>query len=76
MLKHQRPAGQTPPNLAEATAHLLDQTTFVRIYDGGVWVIKPKQEHYWTQAAALNDVDIIFHDHMQAGQQAPEQPDS
>ena len=62
------------PTIAEDAAQLLDQTSFARIYDGAVWLIKPRQERYWTQAAALNDADMIFNDHMQADQPASGQP--
>ena len=63
------------PDLAGKAAEHLERTSFVRVYDGAtIWLIKPPQERYWTQATALNDADIIFNDHMQATQPAHKRP--
>ena len=60
------------PDIASKAANHLERTPFARVYDGtSIWMIKPRQERYWTEAAALNDADIIFNDHMQADQPTP-----
>lgn len=59
------------PDTAEAASQLLEHTPFARVYDSAVWIIKPRQERYWTQATALNDADAIFSDHMHAAHPAP-----
>ena len=62
------------PDIASKAANHLGRTPFARVYeDTTIWMIKPRQERYWTQAAALNDADIIFKDHMEAAQPAPGQ---
>ena len=63
------------PDIARRAADHLERTPFARVYDeAAIWLIKPPQERYWTQATALNDADIIFSDHMQAAQPAHNEP--
>ena len=39
----------------------------LRVYDtDGFWVIKPAEARLWSQAAALNDADLIVHEHLEA----------
>ena len=37
------------------------------VYDtDGFWVIKPAEARLWSQAAALNDADLVVHEHLEA----------
>ena len=57
------------PQTAQAAADHLARSPYARIYDGlTTWIIKPPEERHWTQAAALNDADLIFQDHMEGEQ--------
>ena len=39
----------------------------LRVYDtDGFWIIKPAEARLWSQAAALNDADLIVQEHLQA----------
>ena len=39
----------------------------LRVYDtDGFWIIKPAEERLWSQAAALNDADLVVHEHLEA----------
>ena len=39
----------------------------LRVYDSdGFWIIKPAEERLWSQAAALNDADLVVHEHLEA----------
>ena len=61
--------------LTGPTAQHLARSSYARVYDGfTTWIIKPPQEKYWTQAAALNDADIIFQDHMEGDSSSGDAP--
>ena len=39
----------------------------LRVYDSdGFWIIKPSEARLWSQAAALNDADLVVHEHLEA----------
>ena len=39
----------------------------LRVYDtDGFWVIKPADARLWSQAAALNDADLVVQEHLEA----------
>ena len=39
----------------------------LRVYDtDGFWIIKPAEARLWSQAAALNDADLIVQEHLEA----------
>ena len=39
----------------------------LRVYDNdGFWIIKPAEVRLWSQAAALNDADLVVHEHLEA----------
>ena len=39
----------------------------LRVYDtDGIWIIKPAEARLWSQAAALNDADLIVQEHLEA----------
>ena len=39
----------------------------LRVYDAeGFWIIKPSDQRLWTEAAALNDADLVVEEHLEA----------
>ena len=53
-------------HLRTAVADNLYVQKDLRVYDNGnFWVIKPSEDRLWSEAAALNDADLVVAEHLE-----------
>ena len=58
--------GQISEHLRTKVADHLYVHRDLRVYDSATfWIIKPRESHLWSEAAALNDADAVLHEHME-----------
>ena len=59
--------GRMATHLQMEVADNLHVQRDLRVYDtDGFWIIKPAEARLWSQAAALNDADLIVQEHLEA----------
>ena len=59
--------GKMATHLQTEVADNLHVQRDLRVYDtDGFWIIKPAEARLWSQAAALNDADLIVQEHLEA----------
>ena len=59
--------GKMATHLQAEVADYLYVQRDLRVYDtDGFWIIKPAEARLWSQAAALNDADLVVQEHLEA----------